>query len=75
MNKNVHVSPGAVQSVSMDTTIGVSFLDPLNDYELINRIGTGTYGDVFKVSGENVRSAWRLAHVRVLINSIWVRWV
>ncbi|CAN9509775.1 unnamed protein product [Ophioblennius macclurei] len=28
--------------------IGVSFLDPLNDYELIHRIGCGTYGDVFK---------------------------
>ena len=32
-------------------TIGVSFLDPLDDYELIHRIGCGTYGDVFKVSG------------------------
>lgn len=31
-------------------TIGVSFLDPLNDYELIHRVGSGTYGDVFKVS-------------------------
>lgn len=30
--------------------IGVSFLDPLDDYELIHRIGSGTYGDVFKVS-------------------------
>uniref|UniRef100_A0A8C7SMZ8 Mitogen-activated protein kinase kinase kinase kinase n=1 Tax=Oncorhynchus mykiss TaxID=8022 RepID=A0A8C7SMZ8_ONCMY len=39
----------------MDTTIGVSFLDPLNDYELINRIGTGTYGDVFKA--RNIRSS------------------
>ncbi|XP_037614816.1 mitogen-activated protein kinase kinase kinase kinase 2 isoform X1 [Sebastes umbrosus] len=29
-------------------TIGVSFLDPLDDYELIHRIGCGTYGDVFK---------------------------
>ncbi|XP_056298700.1 mitogen-activated protein kinase kinase kinase kinase 2 isoform X2 [Pseudoliparis swirei] len=28
--------------------IGVSFLDPLDDYELIQRIGCGTYGDVFK---------------------------
>ncbi|XP_020347239.2 mitogen-activated protein kinase kinase kinase kinase 2-like isoform X1 [Oncorhynchus kisutch] len=55
MNKNVHVSPGAVQSVSMDTTIGVSFLDPLKDYELIHRIGTGTYGDVFKA--RNIRSS------------------
>ncbi|CAB1351802.1 unnamed protein product [Coregonus sp. 'balchen'] len=39
----------------MDTTIGVSFLDPLNDYELIHRIGTGTYGDVFKA--RNIRSS------------------
>jgi len=31
--------------------IGVSFLDPLDDYELIQRIGCGTYGDVFKVRG------------------------
>lgn len=30
-------------------TIGVSFLDPLDDYEIIQRIGSGTYGDVFKV--------------------------
>uniref|UniRef100_A0A669CG59 Mitogen-activated protein kinase kinase kinase kinase 2 n=1 Tax=Oreochromis niloticus TaxID=8128 RepID=A0A669CG59_ORENI len=30
--------------------IGVSFLDPLDDYELIHRIGCGTYGDVFKVT-------------------------
>ncbi|KAL4631090.1 mitogen-activated protein kinase kinase kinase kinase 2-like isoform X1 [Arapaima gigas] len=29
-------------------TIGVSFLDPLDEYELIERIGSGTYGDVFK---------------------------
>uniref|UniRef100_A0A3B3VUL9 Mitogen-activated protein kinase kinase kinase kinase 2 n=1 Tax=Poecilia latipinna TaxID=48699 RepID=A0A3B3VUL9_9TELE len=28
----------------------VSFLDPLEDYELIHRIGCGTYGDVFKVN-------------------------
>uniref|UniRef100_A0A3B3T451 non-specific serine/threonine protein kinase n=1 Tax=Paramormyrops kingsleyae TaxID=1676925 RepID=A0A3B3T451_9TELE len=28
--------------------IGVSFLDPLDDYELVHRIGSGTYGDVFK---------------------------
>uniref|UniRef100_A0A8C7G4A8 Mitogen-activated protein kinase kinase kinase kinase n=1 Tax=Oncorhynchus kisutch TaxID=8019 RepID=A0A8C7G4A8_ONCKI len=39
----------------MDTTIGVSFLDPLKDYELIHRIGTGTYGDVFKA--RNIRSS------------------
>uniref|UniRef100_A0A672T6J2 Mitogen-activated protein kinase kinase kinase kinase 2-like n=1 Tax=Sinocyclocheilus grahami TaxID=75366 RepID=A0A672T6J2_SINGR len=28
--------------------IGVSHTDPLDDYELIHRIGSGTYGDVFK---------------------------
>ncbi|KAJ8348501.1 hypothetical protein SKAU_G00270900 [Synaphobranchus kaupii] len=28
--------------------IGVSFLNPLDEYELIHRIGSGTYGDVFK---------------------------
>uniref|UniRef100_A0A674E3Q9 Mitogen-activated protein kinase kinase kinase kinase n=1 Tax=Salmo trutta TaxID=8032 RepID=A0A674E3Q9_SALTR len=39
----------------MDTTIGVSFLDPLNDYELIHRIGSGTYGDVFKA--RNIKSS------------------
>lgn len=31
----------------MDTA-GVSHTDPLDDYELIHRIGSGTYGDVFK---------------------------
>lgn len=41
--KHPEVSP------NMDR-IGVSFLDPLDDYELIHRIGCGTYGDVFKVS-------------------------
>uniref|UniRef100_A0A8C1PYA4 Mitogen-activated protein kinase kinase kinase kinase 6 n=1 Tax=Cyprinus carpio TaxID=7962 RepID=A0A8C1PYA4_CYPCA len=29
--------------------IGVSHTDPRDDYELIHRIGSGTYGDVFKV--------------------------
>ncbi|XP_030649049.1 mitogen-activated protein kinase kinase kinase kinase 6 [Chanos chanos] len=28
--------------------IGVSYSNPLDDYELIHRIGSGTYGDVFK---------------------------
>ncbi|TRY58717.1 hypothetical protein DNTS_001267 [Danionella cerebrum] len=36
-------------------TIGVSFLDPLDDYEIIHRIGSGTYGDVFKA--RNIRSS------------------
>ncbi|KAM9717372.1 mitogen-activated protein kinase kinase kinase kinase 2 isoform 2-T2 [Menidia menidia] len=35
--------------------IGVSFLDPLDDYELIHRIGCGTYGDVFKA--RNIRTS------------------
>uniref|UniRef100_A0A8C3B0R2 non-specific serine/threonine protein kinase n=1 Tax=Cyclopterus lumpus TaxID=8103 RepID=A0A8C3B0R2_CYCLU len=35
--------------------IGVSFLDPLDDYELIQRIGCGTYGDVFKA--RNIRTS------------------
>uniref|UniRef100_A0A8C9VB53 non-specific serine/threonine protein kinase n=1 Tax=Scleropages formosus TaxID=113540 RepID=A0A8C9VB53_SCLFO len=30
------------------SAIGVSLLNPLDDYELIHRIGSGTYGDVFK---------------------------
>lgn len=33
---------------SMDA-IGVLYTNPLDDYELIHRIGSGTYGDVFKV--------------------------
>uniref|UniRef100_A0AAY4A149 Mitogen-activated protein kinase kinase kinase kinase n=1 Tax=Denticeps clupeoides TaxID=299321 RepID=A0AAY4A149_9TELE len=28
--------------------VGVSFTDPRDEYELIHRIGSGTYGDVFK---------------------------
>uniref|UniRef100_A0A4W5K752 non-specific serine/threonine protein kinase n=1 Tax=Hucho hucho TaxID=62062 RepID=A0A4W5K752_9TELE len=28
--------------------IGVSYSNPLEDYEMIHRIGSGTYGDVFK---------------------------
>uniref|UniRef100_A0AAY4A217 Non-specific serine/threonine protein kinase n=1 Tax=Denticeps clupeoides TaxID=299321 RepID=A0AAY4A217_9TELE len=30
--------------------VGVSFTDPRDEYELIHRIGSGTYGDVFKSS-------------------------
>lgn len=56
----------------MDTTIGVSFLDPLNDYELIHRIGSGTYGDVFKVSRE--WGKYQFARMRMhgfLIDYLW----
>lgn len=41
--------------------IGVSFQDPLDEYELIQRIGCGTYGEVFKVSlPEYVNTAFKL---------------
>ncbi|KAG5284807.1 hypothetical protein AALO_G00030700 [Alosa alosa] len=33
---------------TMDDAIGVLYTNPLDDYELIHRIGSGTYGDVFK---------------------------
>lgn len=29
--------------------IGVLYTNPLDDYELLHSIGSGTYGDVFKV--------------------------
>ncbi|XP_061566026.1 mitogen-activated protein kinase kinase kinase kinase 2 [Cololabis saira] len=44
-------------------TIGVSFLDPLDDYELIQRIGCGTYGDVFKA--RNIRTS-ELAAIKIV---------
>nr|XP_061816020.1 mitogen-activated protein kinase kinase kinase kinase 2-like isoform X1 [Nerophis lumbriciformis] len=43
--------------------IGVSFLDPLDDYELIHRIGCGTYGDVFKA--RNIRTS-KLAAIKIV---------
>lgn len=43
--------------------IGVSFLDPLEDYELIHRIGCGTYGDVFKA--RNIRTS-ELAAIKIV---------
>uniref|UniRef100_A0AAV2KP25 Mitogen-activated protein kinase kinase kinase kinase n=1 Tax=Knipowitschia caucasica TaxID=637954 RepID=A0AAV2KP25_KNICA len=43
--------------------IGVSFLDPLDDYELIHRIGCGTYGDVFKA--RNIRTS-ALAAIKIV---------
>uniref|UniRef100_A0A3Q3F0T8 Protein kinase domain-containing protein n=1 Tax=Labrus bergylta TaxID=56723 RepID=A0A3Q3F0T8_9LABR len=41
----------------------VSFLDPLDDYELIHRIGCGTYGDVFKA--RNIRTS-ELAAIKIV---------
>uniref|UniRef100_A0A7N6FA94 Mitogen-activated protein kinase kinase kinase kinase n=1 Tax=Anabas testudineus TaxID=64144 RepID=A0A7N6FA94_ANATE len=41
----------------------VSFLDPLEDYELIHRIGCGTYGDVFKA--RNIRTS-ELAAIKIV---------
>uniref|UniRef100_A0A3Q2ZZ21 non-specific serine/threonine protein kinase n=1 Tax=Kryptolebias marmoratus TaxID=37003 RepID=A0A3Q2ZZ21_KRYMA len=43
--------------------IGVSFLDPLEDYELIHRIGCGTYGDVFKA--RNIKTS-ELAAIKIV---------
>uniref|UniRef100_A0A8C1GM61 non-specific serine/threonine protein kinase n=1 Tax=Cyprinus carpio TaxID=7962 RepID=A0A8C1GM61_CYPCA len=44
-------------------TIGVSFLDPLDDYEIIQRIGSGTYGDVFKA--RNIKSS-EMAAIKIV---------
>ncbi|KAJ8405365.1 hypothetical protein AAFF_G00318380 [Aldrovandia affinis] len=44
-------------------TIGVSFLDPLNDYELIHRVGSGTYGDVFKA--RNIKTS-EMAAIKIV---------
>ncbi|XP_022052122.1 mitogen-activated protein kinase kinase kinase kinase 2 isoform X2 [Acanthochromis polyacanthus] len=43
--------------------IGVSFLNPLDDYELIHRIGCGTYGEVFKA--RNIRTS-ELAGIKIV---------
>ncbi|TTI61474.1 Mitogen-activated protein kinase kinase kinase kinase 2 [Bagarius yarrelli] len=44
-------------------TIGVSFLDPLEDYEIIQRIGSGTYGDVFKA--RNIKTS-KMAAIKIV---------
>uniref|UniRef100_A0A665VYD4 non-specific serine/threonine protein kinase n=1 Tax=Echeneis naucrates TaxID=173247 RepID=A0A665VYD4_ECHNA len=43
--------------------IGVSFQDPLDEYELIHRLGCGTYGDVFKA--RNIKTA-ELAAIKIV---------
>ncbi|KAM3849659.1 mitogen-activated protein kinase kinase kinase kinase 2 [Diretmus argenteus] len=43
--------------------IGVSFLDPLEDYQLIHRVGCGTYGDVFKA--RNIRTS-QMAAIKIV---------
>ncbi|KAF7706245.1 mitogen-activated protein kinase kinase kinase kinase 2 [Silurus meridionalis] len=47
----------------MMDTIGVSFLDPLKDYEIIQRIGSGTYGDVFKA--RNIKNS-KMAAIKIV---------
>uniref|UniRef100_A0AAR2J1H3 non-specific serine/threonine protein kinase n=1 Tax=Pygocentrus nattereri TaxID=42514 RepID=A0AAR2J1H3_PYGNA len=44
-------------------TIGVSFLDPLDDYEILHRIGSGTYGDVFKA--RNIKTS-EMAAIKIV---------
>uniref|UniRef100_A0A674MES6 non-specific serine/threonine protein kinase n=1 Tax=Takifugu rubripes TaxID=31033 RepID=A0A674MES6_TAKRU len=43
--------------------IGVSFQDPLDEYELIHRIGCGTYGEVFKARNKETSE---LAAIKIL---------
>uniref|UniRef100_A0A8D0CLI8 Mitogen-activated protein kinase kinase kinase kinase n=1 Tax=Scleropages formosus TaxID=113540 RepID=A0A8D0CLI8_SCLFO len=49
--------------VTIGGTIGVSFLDPLDEYELMYRIGSGTYGDVFKA--RNIKTS-ELSAVKIV---------
>lgn len=45
---SVRTTNNHTEAAAMDA-IGVLNTNPLDDYELIHRIGSGTYGDVFKV--------------------------
>uniref|UniRef100_A0A8B9KIL6 Mitogen-activated protein kinase kinase kinase kinase 2 n=1 Tax=Astyanax mexicanus TaxID=7994 RepID=A0A8B9KIL6_ASTMX len=42
-------------SLGQGCVCALSFLDPLDDYEILHRIGNGTYGDVFKVRGAKLQ--------------------
>nr|XP_014354233.1 PREDICTED: mitogen-activated protein kinase kinase kinase kinase 2 [Latimeria chalumnae] len=46
-----------------DPSAGVSFKNPLEEYELIQRIGSGTYGDVFKA--RNLKTG-QLAAIKII---------
>uniref|UniRef100_A0A6Q2YVU7 Mitogen-activated protein kinase kinase kinase kinase n=1 Tax=Esox lucius TaxID=8010 RepID=A0A6Q2YVU7_ESOLU len=59
--------------------IGVSYSNPLDDYELLHRIGSGTYGDVFKARNlkTSVISAIKVVTIShlsslVLNNKLWI---
>lgn len=51
-----------LQAAGIMDRIGVSFQDPLDEYELIHRIGCGTYGEVFKVSVKSSSSVGQGEH-------------